>query len=553
VPRLNRRKLKLRRLLMLLVVAAGLSGSAWYGSSNAAADGTIAWKSCGKQFDCAKVQVPLDWALPNGRKIWLAVIRHRASKPENRIGSLFVDFGGPGVAGVAEVRSGGELLDRLGQGRFDVVGWDPRGTGESTHVRCFANKDSMAKFWGNDWTIPTTPASSVLYVPKTLAYARKCAAGSGELLDHISTADTVHDLDHLRQLVGDRQLNYRGVSYGTFIGQTYANMFPSHVRAMVLDANLDPVAFTTSVRASLKSAGADSGMVFAKFQSLCEQAGPAKCALAGQGPVVARVSAMLARLRKGPIPAPSAPPARQLPYGDALVGIWLTLGQPIDWPNLAAKLNQAANGDGSALATTVRTARINLQQALVPAVALQCADKPLPPPHAIMNWPDVIDQLTDGNMLGLVEGWWLWAPCASWQTPSSDLYAGPWNASTPNPILVIGNRYDPRTAFANSVLAARRLGNSVLLTLNGYGHTSDADLSACIDAAVARYLVTLARPPDGTICQPDHAPFDPDFGKPLPQTSSLSSEAPPEVAQSSACDSSADEGSRKAIVPVPLG
>ena len=115
-----------------------------------------------------------------------------------------------------------------------------------------------------------------------------------------------------------------------------------------------------------------------------------------------------------------------------------------------------------------------------------------------------------------MEGWWLWAPCASWQARSSDRYIGPWNAITPNPILIIGNRYDPRTAFANSLLASRRLGNAVLLTLNGYGHTSDADPSACIDTAVTNYLVTLATPPVGTVCQPNRAPFDPDFAKSLP-------------------------------------
>ena len=113
---------------------------------------------------------------------------------------------------------------------------------------------------------------------QTIAFARKCAARSGELLEHISTADTVHDLDYLRRLVGDRQLNYRGVSYGTFIGQLRQHV-PSLVRAMILDANLDPVAFTTSVQANLANAEADSDLVFGKFQSLCEQAGPANCAL----------------------------------------------------------------------------------------------------------------------------------------------------------------------------------------------------------------------------------------------------------------------------------
>jgi pimeloyl-ACP methyl ester carboxylesterase len=126
-----------------------------------------------------------------------------------------------------------------------------------------------------------------------------------------------------------------------------------------------------------------------------------------------------------------------------------------------------------------------------------------------------MQHLTTTNFLGSTEGWWLWAPCASWPARSSERFTGPWTATTANPILVIGNRYDPRTKYANSVLASRRLGNAVLLTLEGYGHTSDADASVCIDDAVTNFLVTKTTPPVGTICQPDHAPFDPDFGNPL--------------------------------------
>ena len=187
--------------------------------------------------------MPLDWDRPDGAKITLAVVRYLASRPEQRIGSLFVNFGGPGVAGAAAVKEAGALLDGLGGGRFDVVGWDPRGTGESTHVRCFASDAGPERFWGPDWTIPTTHAESRRYVPKTVDYARRCEALSGALLAHISTDDTVRDLDYLRQLVGDRQLTYRGLSYGTFLGQTYANMFPHRVRAMILDGVIDAVEY----------------------------------------------------------------------------------------------------------------------------------------------------------------------------------------------------------------------------------------------------------------------------------------------------------------------
>ena len=443
---------------------------------------------------------------------WLVIA---PARPNERIGSLFVNFGGPGVPGVPAVLAGGEGLDQLGGGRFDVVGWDPRGTGGSTHVRCFENVESMSQFWGQNWTIPSTPKSERLYVPKTIAYVQLCAARSGSLLEHISTADTVRDLDYLRQLVGDPQLTYRGLSYGTFLGQTYANMFPNKVRAMILDANIDPVSFTTSVEAQMFNSGADTDLVFEQFLSLCQQAGSANCKLAGNGDVASRVRTLLARLRRGPIPAPRGPAPYELRYGDVETGIWSLLGSPAQWPKLADQLNQAANGDGSDLAIAFREGRDVLQAVFVPAVALQCADKPLVPLGTVLTFPRVMQHLTKTNFLGTVEGWWLWAPCASWQARSAERYTGPWNVTTANPILVIGNRYDPRTKYANSVLASRQLGNAVLLTLQGYGHTSDADPSSCIDEAVAKYLVTKTTPPVGTVCQPDHAPFDPDFDKAL--------------------------------------
>ena len=193
----------------------------------------------------------------------------------------------------------------------------------------------------------------------------------------ISTADTVRDLDYLRRLVGDRRQTYRGLSYGTFIGETYANMFPRRVRAIVLDGEIAPVPFTTSAQASIASTGSDFDLVFAKLQSLCQQAGPARCALAGHGPVKARVNRLLARLRRGPIPPPSAPAPHRLSYGDLLMYLFANLGRPASWPQIANGLEQAASGDGSAIETALH-ARPFYRSALNSATALQCADKPAP-------------------------------------------------------------------------------------------------------------------------------------------------------------------------------
>jgi pimeloyl-ACP methyl ester carboxylesterase len=137
----------------------------------------------------------------------------------------------------------GPRYDRLGGGRFDVVSWDPRGTGQSTHVSCFASTRDQTRFWGH-YAIPVTRSQAEPFLRKTTAFAQRCTARSRSLLPYLSTADTARDLDYLRQLVGDPQLNYRGVSYGTLIGQTYANLFPDRVRAMVLDGVLNPFPYT---------------------------------------------------------------------------------------------------------------------------------------------------------------------------------------------------------------------------------------------------------------------------------------------------------------------
>jgi pimeloyl-ACP methyl ester carboxylesterase len=341
----------------------------------------------------------------------------------------------------------------------------------------------------------------VKYVPKTVEFVKRCTSLSGELLAHISTADTVRDLDHLRQLVGDAQLNYRGISYGTMIGQTYANMFPTRVRAMVLDGVLDPTAFTDGTSQNIANSIADADLIFDKFQSLCQSAGPARCDLAGRGPVVPRVRQLLARLRRAPI--------GNLTYGDALIVIWIRLGAPTQWPELATELNKAADGNGSALERTARDVKAFVEPALDSAVGLQCADKPFPPRPRLHDWPTIIGRLSDVSVIsGPVNGWLIWAPCASWRVRSAERYTGPWNAFTSNRILVIGTRFDPNTAFVNAVGAASRLRNAVLLTHDGYGHTSDADPSSCVERAITAYLVNLVTPPMGTRCPSNRRPFD---------------------------------------------
>jgi pimeloyl-ACP methyl ester carboxylesterase len=526
-PQRAMRRWVLPSALALLVagVCAGLpaeaSASGSVARSPAAAPRTvgvrIAWRGCGKRLQCARVRVPLDWARPTGTKISLAVIRHLASRPGQRIGSMFFNPGGPGESGVELVRDNGSELDAWGGGRFDLVGWDPRGTNASDPVRCFTSQKSEARFWQGA-QIPTTAAASRAYARRVTALGRRCGQVSGELLDHISTADNARDLDYLRGLVGDRQLTYVGLSYGTFLGQTYANMFPNRVRAMLLDSIVDQTAFVKSAEARNTNFVASTDEVFDQFLALCQRAGSARCALAGHPETAAqRVKRLFEQVRRAPIPAPHAHPAGELSYSDLLVTTFTPLRDPKMWPEYARQLDAAANGDASALEDAARLSRT--PQAFSKATtsaAIQCDDGPARQP--LSAWPTVIRHLTQaGQLWGPVLGWWQWAVCAAnWPARSPDRYSGPWNHKTKTPILLINNRYDPATGYRNAQGAQRVLGNAVLLTLNGYGHPSYQLPSQCIDDWRARYLVHLITPKRGTVCQLDRQPFAPDFGQPLP-------------------------------------
>jgi len=482
-------------------------------SERSAPSAAISWAACGTQLECARVSVPLDWTHQGGRTITLSVIRHLASHPGQRIGSLFVNPGGPGDSGVAAVTEQGGALDAITGGRFDIVGWDPRGSGGSTPVSCFASSAEREAFW-QGMPVPTTRQDEQRYLAKSVALAQRCGARNGDLLAHISTADTARDLDYLRGLVGDSRLNFYAESTGSFLGETYANMFPHRVRAMALDGVEDPVSYTADLATVLASILSSTDQVFHEFLALCERVGPASCALAGHGPVEKRVETMLRRLRHHPIPAPSAEPPGELTYGEALTLLKLALlPNPVIWRDAAGMIDAMVQGDASAAETIVRgSAAEPFHRAFEQNTALLCADSPAR--QNAGQWPQVVHRLEGVSRTGGPVMGWLEAACAAWPTRSADRYTGPWNAATANPILLIGTRFDPTTPLANAKLVERRLGNAVLLTHDGYGHVSRADPSTCVMQALGRYLTGLTTPARGTICPSDRGPFDPDFGQP---------------------------------------
>jgi pimeloyl-ACP methyl ester carboxylesterase len=480
---------------------------------------TIQWKPCGppEALQCARVRVPLDWDRPNGRTISLAVIRHLASKPDERIGTLFINPGGPGDTGVGLVRGDPEGVDAIGGGRFDVVSWDTRGTHSSSpRLACFEGRGSEQRFWAGA-SFPTTREQAKRAQRRGAAVARRCGKLSGWLLPHISTADTARDMDYLRRLVGEQKLTYVGLSYGTYLGETYANLFPDRVRAMLLNGLVNPVRYSKSAEARVAMWSDAADEVLAQLLSLCESAGPERCALAGgERSAAERWDRLVARVERGPIPAPGADGTSlyrpELSHGDLLISQFEPLRAPRTWPDDAANIAAALRGDGSALengASPLLSAAG--WSGATTSAAIQCADGPArKEPQA---WPQVFKrQQRISPLAGGVHFAWEWAPCASWPVRAEDAYRGPWNASTPNPILLINQRYDPNSSYGNAVAAQRLLGNAVLLTHEGYGHLWFQDPSECVSQAMVDYLTELTTPPNGTVCQSDHEPFDPDFG-----------------------------------------
>lgn len=279
---------------------------------------TLSWAACPPDspagaaggFECATAEVPLDYRDPTGRTITLALVRRPATGPGARIGTLFLNPGGPGGTGTVEIPSWVGLLPDGLQQRFDVVSWDPRGVGESTPVQCFDSADAEAAFLGDAANFPADAASTPAHLDTWARFGQACAQRAGDLLPHVHTANTARDLDLLRQAVGDDGLTYIGLSYGTFLGATYANLFPDTVRAVVLDGNVAPGHWTADGAAIPDRSiggriGSDVGAAttMAELLRRCGEVDTARCAFSAGSPeaTAQRYEQLLDRLRRGPI------------------------------------------------------------------------------------------------------------------------------------------------------------------------------------------------------------------------------------------------------------
>ena len=427
------------------------------------APGPVQWSPCGA-YQCGSVTVPLDYADPGGPTIQIALIRHPADVPSQRIGSLVIDPGGPGVSGVDDMANEMSALTQGLLDDFDIVMFDPRGVQRSDPVSCTPRAPS---------TTTTTPGPPLDPVPETAAaqqaliasfrsYAQGCEQASGTTLADVGTVQAAQDLDRIRAALGDATLTYMGQSYGTLLGATYAGMFPTRVRAMVLDSAVDP-ALSANQMVLAQATGFENSLD--DFFSWC--AGSASCPWRPAGDPTAAVLALIERSRLEPLPAGDGQTVGPGQLYDALLG---GLYSESDWPRLADALAGAATGNGSAvLAMSSDYTANGSANGADAGTAISCLDHPVSRDLAVypgLAAADGVAAPVFGPLLA-----WGQAGCAVWPVPPSRTPGSILAPGSP-PIVVVGTTGDPATPYQWAVSVAHELQHGVLVTRDGVDHVA---------------------------------------------------------------------------------
>ncbi|MDO3703654.1 alpha/beta hydrolase [Micromonospora sp. C28SCA-DRY-2] len=489
------------------------------------------WYACYDYAECATVRLPLDYDRPNGATTEVALLRVKARDQQNRIGSLFLNPGGPGGSGTDIALAAPYFLSDSLLDRFDVVGVDPRGVAASEQVRCFPSvKDQTRAYAGLNVAFPWTRAEEQAYVASSEAVGRGCSTTGRPLSGAMSTAEVARDMDVLRRAVGDRKLTFLGFSYGSALGQYYANMFPDRFRALVIDGVLDPQAWVGRGKARgevqedrLRSAqGAYRAL--REIMTRCDAAGADACPLAAGDPM-ASFELVAQRLRAKPLVIEDPDLGSvTVSYAD-FVGA--TLGALYDPAGYAQVVGLTAEllvlTDPQAVTAARERARAAVLRLAAQARQQRAFDFPYD--NSLETFLGV--DCTDGYHPADADSWparaaradrrdpyfgrlWAWAtsPCArdTWTVRDEDAYTGPFDRRTGAPVLVVGNYWDPATNYRGAVSSARLLPNSRLLSSDSWGHTAYGT-SACATGAIDAYLISGALPARGTVCTGDVQPF----------------------------------------------
>ena len=454
----------------------------------------IAWRDC-DSFECASIEVPLDYAHPSGDTIELAILRRRANDRANRVGSLLINPGGPGVSGIGYAQNSEYAFNEPILDRYDIVGWDPRGVGASSAVECMSDQ-ATDEYLAADGT-PDSPAEVQRILELQRAFTRGCERNSRGLLSHVGTMDSARDIDIIREVLGEGRTDYFGASYGTELGATYADLFPERVGRMVLDGALDP-----SVSSQQLAVGQLRGFQRAVSAFIDDCITREGCPI---GPTAAdaeqQVIDLLWQADTLPLTTNSD---RVLTEALATTGVIAAMyDQASGWPALRIGLDRALQGDGTVLLALADsysernpdgTYASNINDAFP---TISCTDRP--ETSTVAQIRKTIPRLQRISPIFGRGFAWAASSCSGWPVADGE-FPRKLMAIGSAPILVVGTTRDPATPYEWSVGLAKQLDAGVLLSRNGDGHTAYNAGNSCIDNFIEAYLIDGVVPPPRTLC-----------------------------------------------------
>jgi pimeloyl-ACP methyl ester carboxylesterase len=437
-------------------------------------------------IECAELDVPIDYGVQDGPMVTLGLVRVPAAEPSERIGAVLLNPGGPGGSAVDFALASGlpsELTDR-----FDVVGFDPRGVGLSTPLSCH---DNLPELYDADPS-PDTGAERDELIEVSLTYIEACEEIYRGLLPHLGTRNVARDMEMVRRALGEPKLNYIGLSYGTSIGQQYAELFPEQIRAMVIDGVVDPGADGLEAASTQAEGFENTFQAFA--QDCAERSG---CRL-GDDPV-AVFEDVLAAADEEPIPSDRAD--RPATEGTVALGAISGLYNEGRWSTLEDAIADAADGDGSGMVDLAddylsRLPDGSYQDGSEIYFAVSCLDSAWPTdPDDVLDAARAADERAPHFGQATVSDY---IRCALWPTEPQPL-AQVTAEGSPS-IMVVSTTNDPATPYENGVTVESHLANGFLLSVEGDSHVAFLGGNDCVDEAVIDYLVNLTTLPDGAEC-----------------------------------------------------
>ena len=484
----------------------------------------LTWTNCtdnatGTAFKCATVTVPLDYDNPQGKTITVALKKLPATTPSPR-GSVFLNPGGPGVSGIsaieyqAELYKTGDLSEVLAN--YDVIGFDPRGVGQSTPITCWSPEGVQAILAGQtEAPSPSlsTPGSAADIVAQGSREAAACQKYTEvpEILDHMDTRSVARDMDVMRALVGDKDLNYLGTSYGTYLGAAYTELFPDNIGRVVLDSAMDP---------TLSRQEASEDGAAAKEQSLRtyieSQQGQAGFPLSGTTEeAIAQLASFLDGLDANPLAVSNSRETLNRVKAVDAIGA-LANSSPDKWPLLTEGLAQAMNAhDGTVLARNA--ASVSSNSVPPPTTEKQVVERLRTryvfSANRCLDFPDAGNEASWDAALASYRPDY---PVFHSSLPQMDAFCHGWrhtsrteavnvDVEATNPVLVIGILHDPSTPYPWSQALVSRIRNSHLLSVDMYGHIATG-ANSCTTAKIGDYLVNGTFPSDGEVCAADPEP-----------------------------------------------